>query len=543
MDTGLDDFGLIDYESPSTELHEAEPPESHIIPSAEPQTETHSIVAGVVISYHEMEEQDAVSAIEAQAETRSAGDALIDYDEMEEQDAISSTEPYESETAQPNTSVELDEEDYELLGTEPPETGPEQPAASTDDQSERHSTVDALIDYHEIEEQGLPVSFSEHQAKSSLPVDTVLLPSSDPAVEDEPTQRAADHQTDELEQISRLRLDNVPETWVYSTEWMIYLGPEQRSFDAEAQMGLFRMPLDELIEALRRDILLREEDAELVLEFPSLALVIDRRDEESKDISLQQIYNCHVAAVSLGTVSVDLVNSPYFTHSSATNTINGSYFYPTHESFAFIIHTRPSVHATLTRIMQVAGEFNNNSDEQVKGKEADDTTRKEHEEGEKTAAEMLANEYEEEDEDDDFVAGEEEEADHVLEGADEEEDDDELLDEDEEDEEDDGELDEGEEEDNEQGEDDESVGLDQDEETGAAQPDDNVTHVGESGSVSPSKKRTIAQTDAATADDGVDSDHIDLVSVDIEDAENEPVAKKPKSANADEQVQIVTVDE
>ncbi|KAJ2397943.1 hypothetical protein GGI23_003364, partial [Coemansia sp. RSA 2559] len=68
----------------------------------------------------------------------------------------------------------------------------------------------------------------------------------------------------------------LPEAWVYSEgEWMIYLGPDQSSFDYDYQMELYTMPLVQLIDALHTDILLRD-DMELALEFPSLGLVIDR---------------------------------------------------------------------------------------------------------------------------------------------------------------------------------------------------------------------------------------------------------------------------
>ncbi|KAJ2535704.1 hypothetical protein EV175_006880, partial [Coemansia sp. RSA 1933] len=94
-----------------------------------------------------------------------------------------------------------------------------------------------------------------------------------------------------------------PEAWVYSEgEWMIYLGRNQSSFDYDYQMELYTMPLVQLIDALHTDILLRE-DTELALEFPSLGLLIDRRDDACIDLSLQQLYNCHVAAVAMGTIS------------------------------------------------------------------------------------------------------------------------------------------------------------------------------------------------------------------------------------------------
>ncbi|KAJ2657012.1 hypothetical protein IWW48_004726 [Coemansia sp. RSA 1200] len=357
----------------------------------------------------------------------------------------------------------------------------------------------------------------------------------------------------------------VPEVWVHSeNEWMIYLGPDQLSFDYDYQMELYTMPLIQLIDALHTDILLRE-DTELALEFPSLGLVIDRRDDACIDLSLQQLYNCHVAAVAMGTISIDLVNSPYFIHPPHTTiaaTESGSAsasFTPSHESFAFIIHTRPSVSSTLARIMQVVEEYNNNNnstsndndrelestvpglsqpgepgavaenkdkadedEEQVEVTDDIQSPNGNHYERKSTTAELLADNDDayEEDEDEDFVADEEEEGDHVLDddAVGEEDDFEEDDDEEEEDEDDDAALD------IENGDGDRLVNEEEEE------ADVNVDEEG----ASPARKRT---TD----------DIIDLVDIDGDAEEknagasssSEPVSKKPKS---DDDAEIIQVD-
>ncbi|KAJ1730565.1 hypothetical protein LPJ72_004412 [Coemansia sp. Benny D160-2] len=351
----------------------------------------------------------------------------------------------------------------------------------------------------------------------------------------------------------------VPEVWVHSeTEWMIYLGPDQLSFDYDYQMELYTMPLVQLIDALHTDILLRE-DTELALEFPSLGLVIDRRDDACIDLSLQQLYNCHVAAVAMGTISIDLVNSPYFIHpphttiaaATAESGSGSASFTPSHESFAFIIHTRPSVSSTLARIMQVVEEYNNNNNSNDNDRkleptvpdlpqpgepeaEVEDKKGNEEEQVQVTddiqspngsryekrtaAAELLADNDDdvyEEDEDEDFVADEEEEGDHVL-------DDDAASDEGDFEEDDDEEDD---------GEEDDDAALDIENGDG-----DGPVNEEEEEGASPGRKRT---TD----------DIIDLVDIDGDAEEkaagagssnssSEPVSKKPKSDGDDEIIHV-----
>ncbi|KAJ1941643.1 hypothetical protein EC988_006705, partial [Linderina pennispora] len=151
------------------------------------------------------------------------------------------------------------------------------------------------------------------------------------SLETDPTRRVPDAQ--------------VPVTWVFCEgDWMVYLGPEQTSYDAEYQHVLFHMSIAQLINNLHTDTLLKDE-AEIALEFPSLGLRIDMRDQESFEITLAQLYKCHVAAVEESQLPSGLASSPYFTSASASN------YCPSPESFAFVIHTRNSVQSTLEHIM------------------------------------------------------------------------------------------------------------------------------------------------------------------------------------------------
>ncbi|KAJ2779637.1 hypothetical protein H4R18_003899 [Coemansia javaensis] len=139
---------------------------------------------------------------------------------------------------------------------------------------------------------------------------------------------------------------DVPEAWVYSEgQWMLYLGPEQRSYTAEQQLELFGMSIGQLIAVVQSDFGL-DDGVDLALEFPSLALVMDQRDRECEQVSLLELFSCHVAAVALGRLPLDYAASPYFSAGSC----------PSPASFSLVVHTRPKVQSTLQRIMQVAAE-------------------------------------------------------------------------------------------------------------------------------------------------------------------------------------------
>ncbi|KAJ2395096.1 hypothetical protein GGI23_004432 [Coemansia sp. RSA 2559] len=362
-----------------------------------------------------------------------------------------------------------------------------------------------FVDAEPMEEE-----FSVDEPVEAPTIDTTGEPDSYEAESDDNQLIDYEEEADFISVASRAAEDSppaLPEAWVYSEgEWMIYLGPDQSSFDYDYQMELYTMPLVQLIDALHTDILLRD-DMELALEFPSLGLVIDRRDDACIDLSLQQLYNCHIAAVAMGAISVGLVHSPYFTHTPTEST-----FTPSHESFAFIIHTRPSVNTTLARIMQVVEEYNNSKElestvpdsphqtelpNEAEAEEVDIEDEPEEEEEDQQqqngrhhhdgTASLLAENGEddyEEDEDDDFVADEEEEGDHVL--------DDDAIDEDEEVEQ----------------------GFEGEEEEAE-------THVeSSSAAASPARKRTTDET----------VDCVDIADDNVNDEENssEPVAKKSK---------------
>ncbi|KAJ2833134.1 hypothetical protein GGI24_000958 [Coemansia furcata] len=436
VDSGLDDFGLIDYESPGPEpLPETEEPEEVY-------------------------------------EENSAADALIDYEESDNDEGL---EPSNSATIAPTAVDVLDEHRMDLDGDDndserpeqslhnshPGSTGEDEPVISTanlDDEVVVSDLLDDSIGEQDLEEAEAAVeadeaeaTYSEQQQQQQAVDDEDealvgdLLDNASHKHELEEVIAAADagvvaatyDEQQQQQQQHTLDDTDVPETWVFSDgEWMIYLGPSQHSFGADYQSILFAMPLDQLISALHADIALRE-DMELALEFPSLALTIDQRDSECADISLAQIYNCHAAAVRLGRLAEDLVNSPYFSLSTPALS-----FAPSPASFAFIIHTRLSVHSSLKRIMQIVAEDAQPSSNSVpvpqddlnvvaNGAEALAISDKEPASGitpvadvddkaEGTTADLLADAGEDEEEDDeDYVAEGEEEGDFVLEDDDE----------------------------------------------------------------------------------------------------------------------------
>ncbi|KAJ2068802.1 hypothetical protein GGH13_004775, partial [Coemansia sp. S155-1] len=255
------------------------------------------------------------------------------------------------------------------------------------------------------------------------------------------------------------------------------------------------------------------------------------RDGECADISLSQIYNCHIAAARLGRFSEDLVNSPYFSLSTYPTTLT---FAPSPASFAFIIHTRPSVHSSLKRIMQIVAEDALASSHPVPVPQEEEeseavangavavpapsTTDKEpvdditlainlddaaEEAPAATTADLLADAgEEEEDDDEDYVAEGEEEGDFVLEDDENEEEEEEVDDDDD----DVAEVD---------SQDDDAVEVDGQDDVDDA--DGIVTHV-ESLSASPTHKRT--QDSVVEAGDEVVPDC------------DAPAAKKPRSEDA-----------
>ncbi|KAJ2811773.1 hypothetical protein H4S07_001845 [Coemansia furcata] len=295
VDSGLDDFGLIDYESPGPEpLPETEEPE---------EVYDENSAADALIDYEESDDDEGREPNNSTTIAPTAVDVLdehrMDLDDDNEAERpeqslhdshLGSTgeeEPVIS-TASLNDGIsepELEEAEATAELDEAAETYGEQQQQAVEDEAVVGDLLDDDIRQHELEE-----------AIVAVDADTV----------------AATYDEQQQQQQQQLTLDDtdVPETWVFSDgEWMIYLGPSQHSFGADYQSILFAMPLDQLISALHADIALRE-DMELALEFPSLALTIDQRDSECADISLAQIYNCHAAVVRLGRLSEDLVNSP-----------------------------------------------------------------------------------------------------------------------------------------------------------------------------------------------------------------------------------------
>ncbi|KAJ1853500.1 hypothetical protein GGH12_002015 [Coemansia sp. RSA 1822] len=213
----------------------------------------------------------------------------------------------------------------------------------------------------------------------------------------------------------------VAETWVRSDgQWMVFLGRGQSAYSLEDQKCLFGMSIADLIDVLQTDCGLADQD--LSLEFPSLGVVLDKRDAESHEHTLEGLYSCHRAAVQVGGLPVDYVNT--FLQ------LQPHYPGPLLETFIFVLHSRPQLQQALSRIMEIkqqaedaAGAHPEQEQNGVVG--AADTVDAEQDEAaedaeaeddvESTTAALLDDaEDEDDDDDEDFVAEDEDESDHVL---------------------------------------------------------------------------------------------------------------------------------
>ncbi|KAJ2078465.1 hypothetical protein GGI16_007931, partial [Coemansia sp. S142-1] len=236
VDSGLDDFGLIDYESPGPDpLSDMEEPE-------------------------EPEEKE-----EEKEEESGAADGLINYEESDNDEPDTSiVEPTAFDVSNDHRMNFDDDEDAERLEQSLHDshlsTAGEQEPIVTDSGLDDEALVKALMEEdgseHHLEEE------EEEQAEANVEVGSAAAAT------------YSEQQQQQLDDTDVMGL--VPETWVFSDgEWMIYLGPNQHSYGADYQSTLFAMPLDQLISALHADVSLGE-DIELALEFPSLALTIDQ---------------------------------------------------------------------------------------------------------------------------------------------------------------------------------------------------------------------------------------------------------------------------
>ncbi|KAJ1869242.1 hypothetical protein LPJ55_005489 [Coemansia sp. RSA 990] len=414
----LDDFGLIDYESPSVDPQIAD-----------------------TFSDDEMAPQESLqSALATGAGTtqptteHNEKDDLVDYNEPE----LLETEAVEAEIVDAATDAEVAEAETKIV-----ETTLDDPQAT-----------EASADTKEVE-------VTVEVLETSMDTSHMDL---DPA----------EHPTDQP--VSQDAANVPPETWVFSDEeWMVYLGPEQHAFDTEHQQCLFDISLADLITELQTDCALSE-DVELALEFPSLALTIDK----VKYIrALQRIMSIKEQAEK---DSEAVVEQPQVEQTEQDGGEAGE-----------AEHLED----------QEADETEEPEDQELNGQQANDDEAENPEDQEadeqQTTAALLADEQDEDededDDDDDFVAEEEDENDHVMDA-------DALADT-------------------------EEVNSDVDIEDEV--DSGNQTRV-DSENVSPSNKRTKAQQingDSAQSD-------TELVQVE-EEEEEEPAAKKPKSDSSEQQ--------
>ncbi|KAJ1861162.1 hypothetical protein LPJ78_005501 [Coemansia sp. RSA 989] len=411
----LDDFGLIDYESPSVDPQIAD-----------------------TFSDDEMAPQESLqSALATGAGTtqptteHNEKDDLVDYNEPE----LLETEAVEAEIVDAATDAEVAEAETKIV-----ETTLDDPQAT-----------EASADTKEVE-------VTVEVLETSMDTSHMDL---DPA----------EHPTDQP--VSQDAANVPPETWVFSDEeWMVYLGPEQHAFDTEHQQCLFDISLADLITELQTDCALSE-DVELALEFPSLALTIDKVNALQRIMSIKEQAEKDSEAV---------VEQPQVEQTEQDGGEAGE-----------AEHLED----------QEADETEEPEDQELNGQQANDDEAENPEDQEadeqQTTAALLADEQDEDededDDDDDFVAEEEDENDHVMDA-------DALADT-------------------------EEVNSDVDIEDEV--DSGNQTRV-DSENVSPSNKRTKAQQingDSAQSD-------TELVQVE-EEEEEEPAAKKPKSDSSEQQ--------
>ncbi|KAJ2769857.1 hypothetical protein IWQ56_001904 [Coemansia nantahalensis] len=497
----LGDFGLIDYESPAPDnqhgAEEAEPELALDPAPADGAAEQHDEAVDYgELGYTHAVEADMEPDLALEDADATQGDGYAGYDELEAPDADAACDGAE---------------DAHRMAADP---------ALAEDAAEQHG---GLLDYGELEPahmaDGDAAQDSGHAGYDGPESEHAMA--LDPAAADgdfvgygEPGQEAASAQ--EPPAVA----EGIPETWVLSDgEWLLYLGSEQHSYTRDYQETLLQMPLSDLISVLQGDFAL-DEGVELALEFPSLALTIDQRDEQCGQVSLVGLYSCHVAVVDLGRLPLAYASLPYFSPDA-----NG--FSPPPASFSFVLHARPNVQAALQRAMEAAAEHATASadaveptaaapaaadyddaaadvdgdgegqmdnadevpdDDDYEGEEADDGADADADEhgsvGSSTAA-LLDNadgEDDDDDEDDDFVAEDDAERDHILSDDAVEEDEVEVVDDDD-------------------------------------YEDDEQTSVG-SGRVSPRYKRTKSQQQAADAADDDD---------DLDAADDAPAVKRARS--------------
>ncbi|KAJ1945472.1 hypothetical protein FBU59_002296, partial [Linderina macrospora] len=350
LDDNVDGANIGDAGALADDL--AEQAESPVLPP----TELHDDVDGANINGADTLADDLAEQAESPAPP--ADDAELALDDSNDQNtpADDIAEPARSPAL---PAADLDhaaaaDDDNDSLGAGPLETAksPGLPPADLDHDAEDAHVVDHTIYDHPMDDDML-INYEDSDIEAEIEeIRTVSSTNQDEVVDltDEADIEAI------IDAELALPLDiasahpasnkHVPKTWVYNErDWMVFLGPEQTSYDAEYQHVLFNMSIAQLIHNLHVDTLLKE-SVEIALEFPSLSLKIDMRDEESFEITLAQLYKCHVAAVEQRQLPSDLANSPYFIPSP------DNHYCPLPESFAFIIHTRNSVRSTLEHVMQ-----------------------------------------------------------------------------------------------------------------------------------------------------------------------------------------------
>ncbi|KAJ2358173.1 hypothetical protein GGF43_000994 [Coemansia sp. RSA 2618] len=191
--------------------------------------------------------------------------------EFSEPVVIEPVEPVVTESVEPIVAEPVVTEPVvtEPVVTEPAVT---EPVKSTDTEAaEVDVTVTDITDVADVADVDVEMIGAELPTSDALAVSA----SSDPA-----TATIADATVGSSEQTDAEPMDSendsgVPEMWLrVESEWVPFLGPMQHAYSADDQRCLFGISIADLIDMLQTDCGLTGKD--LALEFPSLNVVLDK---------------------------------------------------------------------------------------------------------------------------------------------------------------------------------------------------------------------------------------------------------------------------
>ncbi|KAJ1722069.1 hypothetical protein LPJ53_003476 [Coemansia erecta] len=278
----LDDFGLVDYQSPYLGPHDdGDEPAEEVTDAA--------VVANDDTGHLESEQKPDLSLLpeaplSASASIYEGVNDLIDYEDSDVENADEGDGGADAEAdavADVNNKIDGDINDDNVVETEAKAEQDQEALIGGHDAED----IDGVYDYTDV--HSVRSSSRSSSGHNDADVDLGLDLGLDQDLDDQQQEEQAEPSLDSGDAVIDLTDDtaaaaitqewSVPDVWVYSEgEWLTYLGPGQSSYDPEMQLTLFMMPIDQLIEFLQSEIMLGV-DTVVSLEFPSLELVIDQR--------------------------------------------------------------------------------------------------------------------------------------------------------------------------------------------------------------------------------------------------------------------------